>query len=190
MHGVSLLSGPDVPAVTLAEARSQCDLRPDSTAHDAALSCYITAATDTLQQMLSRQFGQAQYRATFEAFEYQIHLPYAPLVSVEQVTYLDEAASRQTLDPAEYRVVTDRLPGWLEPVTGWPSVTVRSDCVQVDFTAGQAVVPARFKVMILYWVRHMWETKAPTQPGTITEVPLTVRTLIHNARTGAELKVY
>lgn len=166
MGGLSLVSGPALDVVSLAEARKHC--RIDVTDDDGLLAGYILAARrfaeiHTGRVMLEQTFELAIddgwpalnvppycYGSPISAPPYyssrnRITVPLAPLASVLSITYLDLDGNLQTLAADQYRVIrrSDRVRGWIEPAYGvaWPAVRAINETILVGFIAGYGSQP-------------------------------------------------
>lgn len=163
--GLTLVTRPSTPAVTLDEAKAQ--LRVEDTASDALIEGLIEAATRAVEDGTGRALAPAQYDLSLDGFPYSlppgfpagspygypfgyrpqvtprlfldvgITIPLAPLVSVDSVKYVDPDGTTQTIDPSLYRIVPGQ-PAHVVPAFGqsWPAADMAPGVVTVRFTAG------------------------------------------------------
>jgi hypothetical protein len=92
-----------------------------------------------------------------------IRLPLPPLISVDEITYVDTSGVQQTLDPAQY-IVRDGEIAAVEPVygTSWPSARCQARAVSVTFTCGYGDatdVPKPLQAAILLQTGDLFETR-------------------------------
>ncbi len=167
--GLSLVTGPAVEPVSLAEAKAR--LRVSTSDDDADLTALLIGA---------RQYAENYIRGALvtQTWDYKldrgwpmvcvdgyvrqrIELPLHPVQSVTSVSYVDEAGATQTLNSALYTVHIDRPFAYIEKAydATWPSVRDVSAAVTVRFVAGYlpAVVPDDIKTAILMHVRSIYD---------------------------------
>ncbi len=180
----TLVTGPAIAPVTLAEVRAHC--RVDGDEEDALLSGLVLAAVSHLDGwsgILGRCLISQTWRQTFDAFGV-LRLP-LPAEAVTAVTYVDPAGEARTLAPADY--LLRQFPGGsaVEPSPGasWPSAAARAECIAVTFVAGYGPapsdVPAAIRQAILMLAAHWYENREAAVVGTITtDLPFAVSALI------------
>ena len=166
------IPSPPVPdATALAAFRQQ--VRESSTQFDTELQSKLEQAVDELQANASIQYftAQAVYRAddfpwTDSAYYWdrpRFLLPPSPLVSVEQVDYVDMDGAGQTLDPTKYEIITDTRPGFIRPV--WEETWPAARSVTVQYTVGWgavwADVPGRQQEGALEYAERIYRGELP-----------------------------
>jgi hypothetical protein len=122
-----------------------------------------------------------------------IHIPLAPLISVDSITYRDTNGDSQTLASSVYQIVDGgSLKSFiaLEPDQSWPGTDDRHDSVTVRFTAGYAPsedsppdyganVPAPIKAAILLEAADMYRNREARVIGnSVVELPTARRLLM------------
>ena len=164
-----LLVAPTSHPVTLEDVRGH--VRNASTKENPFIeSILIPAATMYAEAVQKRQLMPATWRLTLDRFPaWGLSLPTPPLLSIEEVAYVDTAGASQVLASSEYQVDTDAEPGRLAPAYGktWPSTRGETlGAVKIKFKAGygttdaaaRAAIPANTKLGILnvaaYWFDH------------------------------------
>lgn len=185
------VSAPACYPVTLAEAKKQCEIDDDITAHDVYLNALIAAATSWAEDYLGRALVQQTWDMHMECFpEDEIEIPKPPLQSVTSITYLDISGNRQTWDSTDYEVQSgiEDCYGEVKPVYGgtWPttrgysynSVTVRFVCgypvgSPTDDAGRRENVPQAIKQAILFLVAHWFRYREPVGAGLINKIPMT-----------------
>ncbi len=105
-----------------------------------------------------------------------IEINLVPLVSVEEIRYIDAAGDSQILDPSVYTVQATGKPGLIYRSLGevWPSTAAVPRAVQIDFTAGHGAaetdVPAELKTAILMVARDRFYQPGPLREDTVHAV--------------------
>jgi len=89
------LIAPAVEPVTVAEMRDQ--VRQDSTAEDALLASYIRAARVRVEGFTRRRLIGQEVEFRRDGLGGVIRLPVDPVISLDQITYLDTAGTEQVL---------------------------------------------------------------------------------------------
>jgi len=107
--GLTQTVAPAIEPVTNAEARDH--LRISTVDDDILIGTYITAARQYIEGRTNRQFINATWSWTLEAFPNIFYVPRPKLSSVTSIAYLDTAGSSQTLSTDVYSVDTNTEPG-------------------------------------------------------------------------------
>jgi len=147
---------PSAGPVTVAEAKTF--LRVDTAADDDLIERLLEAATAWAETFTGRKFLTAACTRKGDAFDAAvIHLPWAPLVAVAAITYVDCAGTVQPLADTEYLVDTQAEPGRITPAWGktWPVPRSQPNAVVITYTAGYGTadqVPSAIKSAILFIV--------------------------------------
>lgn len=162
--GITQTVAPVELPVSLGEAKDH--LRIDHSDEDSFIDLLIDAATLRVQDITGRQLVEATYEFTLNSFPPEIRLPKPPLSSVTSIEYLDGAGDSQTLDSADYRVISDEVVPIIDPAYGvtWPSTQDVRNAVTVTFVGGYgaaADVPSKLKLAIKMFVLDMYENRGP-----------------------------
>ena len=172
------LSPPAAEPLTLAEAKLHLRVDADITDDDSLITALIVTARQQAEHRTGRALVSQQWRYAIDAFPVDsLELPLPKLLSVQSVTYLDSAGTRQTLANTEYDVITDELVGRLLPAYGktWPDCRVRPGSVQVSYTCGYgaaADVPQSIKAWMLLAIGAWYENReALTSGQPVAELP-------------------
>src|SRR5687768_4081901 len=181
--GLTLVTGPSVEPVTLAEAKLH--LRQDETADDALITNLIVAARQHVENVTCRSLITQTWRLfrdTFPLYGGAIRLGRSPVISVVSLKYYDEAEVEQTLASSEYDVDLSTGEVALGYGLTWPTVLYRRNAVTVEFTAGYgataASVPGPFKAAILLVVGDLYANREAYVVGsTVNENPAVDRLL-------------
>lgn len=182
--GLIVITPPADLPVTLAEQKLWS--RVDHSEDDAMLTAAITAATGFVEKALGRQLVTASYELTLRGFCWPlIRLPRPPLTSVTSIIYRDLAGTLVTMPSGDYRVDTTSDPGTVEPVTSWPAAGDYPDGVAIRYSAGYgdpADVPENIKIAIKGLTAHWYEEREGVRAFPMSEVPMHVTSIIHQAR--------
>ena len=161
-------SAPAAMPVSLDEARAQ--LRQPPTDENALISGLIATATAFLEArngIVGRALVTQSWRMRLHRFpggRGVIELPFPPLLSVEAITYIDEAGDEVTVAPSDYAVDTGTYMGRVRPayLKTWPVPRLDDWAVSIDFTCGYGAasdVPPPLKQAILMLVTHWYRNR-------------------------------
>lgn len=170
--------------VTLAEARLQCKLTADdSTAEDALMTAWITAAREAAEHYTRRSLAAQTLEAALDCFpEYEndeILLEMPPVASITSITYTDADGTAQTLSSGNYALSQYGESRRLAPTFAhyWPTTQAIPDAVRIRYlcgygasgqTAGNAACPKAAKAAILLMVAWLHENRGDSiQPDDI-----------------------
>jgi uncharacterized phiE125 gp8 family phage protein len=188
---LTLIQGPEVEPVSLAEARMQCRVDDDNTAEDALLESFITAAREMCEHELGRALISQTWEVTLDAFpSVEIELPKPDVLAVTSVAYIGPDLVEATVPSNQYVLDAATPPAWLLPAAGtaWPAaVQGTTNAVRVRFTAGfgpaASDVPESIKSWIKLQVAALYKHREAFASGhTVAELP--------NRFTGALLDRY
>jgi uncharacterized phiE125 gp8 family phage protein len=165
------LVAPEVTPLSLTEVKAH--LRVDGTDQDSVIQMYLDAATayvDGEWGYLGRALVTQTWRLTIDTFPCaEIKIPLPPLQSISSVGYFDSAGDFQTLaEDVDYFVDDQSEPGWITPMTTWPTTLDAINSVRIEFIAGYAGtssppsltenIPAAIKqgmlLLITDWMEH------------------------------------
>lgn len=185
LNGLTLITPPDDPIITLEDARLQCRLdawgSPPVNPEDPLLQSYIAGATNELDGVdgwLNRALCTQTWQLTLNYFPCRaIKLPLPPLQSVTSVIYDNADGTAATIDPADYRVITDTDPGRVIAPSGWPATQAQDGAVRITFVAGYGApedVPEIIRNYIRARVAQLYNFRELTQhsgSGQVSPVP-------------------
>ncbi len=188
---LKLITEPTTEPVTLAEAKSH--LRVVTSADDADITRYITAAREQVELITRRALVTQTWELVLQAFPATdtIKLPKAPLQSVTSIKYTLLDGTVNTFDASNYLVDTVSQPGRirLRYDKAWPGDELQEiNGVVIRFVAGYglaAAVPMWAKQAILLYVGDFYENREDTLIAQgVTSVPLPngVESLIYGRR--------
>lgn len=156
-------------AVDLAAAKLH--LRVDHADEDALITALIAAATDMAGQHTGRSIAKCTWALRLDAFPPAgLRLLWPPVLSVEEVEYLDQDGLAQTLPAANYTVDAHSEPARLVTAIGqaWPATAAAPNAVTVRYTAGYgADCPESIRQWILLQVGHWYRNRESIVVGSI-----------------------
>jgi uncharacterized phiE125 gp8 family phage protein len=180
---LELLTAPATEPVTLAEVKTR--LRIDDATDDAGVTRLIAAATGYAQNITRRAFVTQKWALILDAFPCgSISLPLPPLVSVEEISYIDADGVTQVLAPGDYLVDPAGMIGMIHLAyqKQWPTTRAQPMAVRVEFTAGYGDaddVPSDLVSALLLLIAHWDQNREAVVVGTIvSSVPLSVDSLL------------
>lgn len=191
-YNVVVIDAPGEYPLTLEQVRLQCKVDADGSppAHpdDDILNRLIADATgelDSVNGWLGRALITQTLELVMDRFPSKIQLPYPPLQSVTSIKYIDSDGVEQTLDAANYRVVDDMEPAYVEPAYGvaWPAIRGTA-AVRVRFVAGYGAaddVPDKIKQYMLHIIAYRYEYREAVSAGTVNQNPF-IEYMLNNYR--------
>ncbi len=169
---LTLITPPATEPITVDEAKLAATA--EGTAYDAQFSgIWIPSAREQAEHRTGRALITQTWKLTLESFPaLAIILPRPPLQSVTHIKYVDVNGNLQTLDAADYQVVTEALKGYVQPAYGkqWPACRPGPGAVQVTFVAGYgaaSAVPRSIKVWMQMAVSTWYQQREGIVTGTI-----------------------
>lgn len=202
MSSLSLVTAPAAEPLTIERVRSHLRLiateDPASHADDADLLALMTMARQRVEGMngfLRRALVEQVWNYILDAFPSgggSIRIPLPPLVSVDQINYVDGNGDTQTLADSVYDVDAAAAPGevYLAYNQSWPSVRNQKNAVTIKFTAGyQATsspvvdiaenVPKPILQAMLLMIGDFYNNREETVVGSITsQLPMGAEALL------------
>lgn len=176
------LTGPAAEPVTRDEAKAWS--RIDTAFDDSLIDALIKRAREHCEAITRSQFITATYALLMDGFPTacrpdvyrvterregtDIVLPRPPLVSVQSITYLDEAGATQTVTASDYVLSTYDAPGRIALANGktWPSTLCQLNAVTIAYTAGYGAtateVPESIKLAMSLLIAHWYENREAT----------------------------
>lgn len=163
--------------LTLAEAKEHLRIEDDDP-YLTYLAGYITAARQAAEEYINGSIANQPRTYQIDAFpsgqSVVIRLPAGPVVSVTSIIYVDADGVSQTLDAADYMLVSHML----APAFGtvWPDTRAQLGAVTIAYTAGMmsgsplTLERADIKAAIRLILGDIWENRE----GQIVGVPISV----------------
>lgn len=114
----------------------------------------------------------------------RIYLPFAPLISIDSVTYTDTQGASATITDYRVKNVGGSQAGYIVPAlnSDWPSSADEPEAVVVRFTAGFATVPPAIKHALLLMVGHWYENREAATETKMSDLPMAVGALLNPYR--------
>lgn len=109
-----------------------------------------------------------------------MRLPYAPLISVDEVSFYDANNVKAVFDPANYLVDRDSEPprialqdaaDWPTPVAGMQPIQGLQVLFTVGYGTDPTTVPADLALAIKLLVGHWYENREASSPLQVRDVP-------------------
>lgn len=164
--------------VTLAEAKAHVGIEADDTSFDTALTMHLRGAVSHVARVLDRALGEEVWTLTLDEFPTEaIELPVGPVLSVDEVAYLDTAGAAQVVDAADYTadLVSNPQRIVLNSDASWPDTLDRVNAVTIEFTAGwdADTLPHDLRMAVLQLTAHWFANREAVNVGNIVnQVPL------------------
>ena len=147
------------PVVTVDEAKAALRLSTNNTVHDVQLATLILSATSKLTnetELVGINTGLTYHRDLWAA---SFLIPYRPVLTVDQVRYLDADGSNTVVDSGDYWFSVGRRQVSFNSSFEYPALFDRRDVITVTYSAGFGTtadkVPYLFKQAVLlqvgYW---------------------------------------
>jgi uncharacterized phiE125 gp8 family phage protein len=182
---LSLISGPSVEPVSLAEAKAHC--RVDGDAEDTLIASLILAARMHIERSLNLALVEQEWSLFLDRWPDGpwVKLPLAPVLSLTAVRLYSPTDTFMTLDPGLF-ILDDagRHPRLARrEAQAWPLPGRSVSGIEIAFTAGYGAavddVPMPVRLAIKMLVAHWYEAREPVTPAdAASSVPLTVNSLI------------
>jgi len=171
-------TAPATTPISVAELKSH--LRIDGLTdvyEDALLLLYIKAAVAVCETYCRIAIMEQVWTAKLDNFADKILLPRPPLISVDEVTYLDGDGVAQTLASSVYQVDTFSQPGGLLLAynQSWPTTRDQAQAITIEFTVGYEAaddVPENLKHGLKMLAGMWYGMRETADPGKPDELPL------------------
>lgn len=188
---MSLLEAPVGLPVALEDAKAHARVEVDE--DDALIEGLIATATQHAEGYTQRALIRQQWELQLDAWpcsERWIEIPKPPLLSIDEIAYLDRNGDEQTWDAAQYRAISPQGPtcqkGRVVIKSGmrWPSVLNEPASIFVRFTAGygdyEPQVPEQILLAIKMLVAELYENRESTvlTGAVLQQVPFSVNNLL------------
>lgn len=178
--------------VTLDEAKSH--LRVDIAADDTLITRLIDAVTDYIEgpNGLGIALISQEWKVAFDFFPRVIEIPLWPVISIDQISYVDPDGTSQTVDSFQSDVISSPARALPDYNTSWPQTRNVLNAVEVTFTAGfgtdsppESNVPDDIRAAILLILGHWYENREASIVGTAAvELPMGAESILNRYRIG------
>lgn len=165
----TLITAPTLQAVTLAQAKKQCEIAQSDTTHDDQLEMLIDVATSQLEDDCDLCLLTQTHRVYAEEFCDELYLPKRPIQSIASIKYYDVSNVQQTLSSSVYSLNAPERSVELKYNQVWPSVSAdRWDAIEVNYVCGYASasdVPANAKHALLLLIAYYFSKNRGDNDG-------------------------
>lgn len=173
-------------AITREQAKAQCEVDADITAHDTWFHEAIHEAQRHIEERIKSTIMESVWLYTgptwpcFEPYQ-RLRLPMGPVIEVLAVSYLDRNGDRQYLQPdSDYSVIQSDREAWIYPAWGqsWPYARDTPGSIAVEYSAGYrglgsppdaSAVPVGIQRAMKMLVAHWFENREAVLTGTISK---------------------
>lgn len=175
-------SPPDSEPLTLSEVKLW--LKVDGSTEDDLLNALITAARQSVEKYCQLALLEQEIEEVYPEFSgMNIRLSVSPLVSVDEVAYLDTGEVERVLDDENYRVDAYAKPPqvWRKENTVWPLTYKAPDAVKVTYTAGYetaADIPGPIKTAMLLMIADWYDNRTDN----VRNMPTAAQLLLNQYR--------
>lgn len=137
----TLVTAPTVDAVTIEQAKKQCEIAESDTAHDQHLYELIDRARDEFETDCDLCISPQTWRVYTDAVEDCMQLQKGPIQSITSIKYYDTSNVQQTLATSVYGFDVANRKVMLKYNQSWPSITTRWDAFEITYICGYSTVP-------------------------------------------------
>lgn len=157
-------SGSITEPLTVAELQTHSRIDGD----EAYLTRLISASRRAAEAETKTVIPVQQFTWVTNKFEQGMELPVYPLASIVSITYLDIDGASQTVDAADYQVVTEGQTSRLYHRTDWPGLESGTyNRVTIVMTAGSATPNEDIKQAMIMIASGLYENREDEIVGTI-----------------------
>ena len=150
--------------VTLAEMQAHGRLDVD----DAYLTRLITVARRAAENHIGQVIPVQQFTWVTNELTQGMALPVSPLASIVSLSYEDVDGATQTIDAADYQIVTEGMRSRLHHLDSWPELEGGTkNRVTIVMTAGSATTNEDIKQAIVMIALGLYENREDEVVGTI-----------------------
>lgn len=159
--------------LTLDEVKKHVEVE-GTTAHDAQLTRLIQQATDFVEGPTGKllALNEQTWEMRLDRFCPYIQIPIWPIISVDQIQYVDLDGATQTLDAAVWEADVYDNPAMIRARSerSFPGTKWQFNAVTITFTAGWPAdpgVPEDLKGALLLLIGHWFDNREDSIVGTI-----------------------
>lgn len=136
-----LVTAPTDDAVTLCQAKKQCEIAEFDTAHDEHLLALIDRATNELETDCDMCVCSQTWRVYTDCMKDGMQLQKGPIQSITSIKYYDSNNTQQTLSTSVYSLDVANRTIKLKYNQSWPSSITRWDAWEITYLCGFSTVP-------------------------------------------------
>ncbi len=177
MYAPVLAAAPTTPVVSKADAKKHLEVDYDD--RDEMIEAFVAAATVHVERVIKQKIQVQTWQQDFDGFCSVIRIPFGPVVAGSVVvSYLDEAAVRQTVATNQYAVYSDYLGSYVRFVDDFdtPTDLYEAAAVRVTWGAGETP-PAPLVSAIKLILGDLFANREAQTGNTLQENP-TVKALL------------
>lgn len=192
---IKTVTAPVQEPVTVAQVKSQARIDSDLD-DDFIRDVIIPTARNRAEQYLRRRLCLQTVTLACPPLTGEFLIPVGPVVSVDEIRYLDTLGVSQVLDDTTYEVDTVNEPAILRPQFNeyWPNARDVSNAYQITLVVGyepsagsptdySVNVPPAIRHAILMDCAHLYENReSVTREGALTETPMGWKSLLDQER--------
>jgi len=126
-----------------------------NTTSDPMLTMLIKTARQVAENITGRGLITQTWEQVLDKFpEKEIEIGMMPIQSITSVKYYDEAGALQTVNPTNYVLDVDTIPGWVLPAinVSWPSTMDIAQAVIIRFVSGYGNAGSSVPAEIRMWI--------------------------------------
>ncbi len=159
MH-IAITERPEAEPLSVQQAKDW--VRADNDEENTLLAALIRAAREEVERLSGYALGEQSLQLWLDAFPCAkvLPLPRPPLLTVDEITYVDRSGNVQTLAADAYEVDKDAMPGSVRVLTEWPRTLSMQGAVRIKYTCGYTVVPERLLLATRYLVEKWYGDRA------------------------------
>lgn len=178
-----LNTAPSGQVVTTAEMKTHA--RIDHSDEDTLYEDLLSTAVEEVESYTWLKLLEQKWDQYFDAWKDPLVLDFGPLsgLSIDEITYTDEAGDSQTLDTSIYELgEVDEVPVVRRKYNqDWPTVRAHQDVIKVTYTVGYGTaddVPEKIKQAIR--LHCAWDIR--NREGDVIPMPKNFRRLLSSFR--------
>lgn len=176
-YSTKVAPAPTVEPVVLSEAKAHLRIPAEDTGDDAYITALIMAAREIAERYTNLTFITQVRQLKLDRFPCTsyIELPYGPVASVTEFTYLDsDGASQPLVLNTDYVLDIHNEVARVQHVNGWPSTACRIATVTIKYSAGFGAlstdVPYAIRQAILMQIANLYENRQDEADGVVTHI--------------------
>lgn len=192
--GLTLVTGPALDPISLAEAKAHC--RVTSADEDGLIAGYVLAARQHVETITNRLLITQTWDYFIDRdwpyfYDFDLHcnrrlieLPRAPVQSITSISYVDTNGAMQTLASNQYLADLTSSIARIEPAYSvqWPTVRCQAKAITVRFIAGYGdqpgAIPEPIRHAMLLLIGHWYESREASTSTTSQKIDFAVDALI------------
>lgn len=140
-------------------------LRIDGTESDSIIAALITAGRQFAEETTGISIAEKTYELAYDHYPPNvIKLPYPTLISLDAVTFYDDAGLTTSMATTSFVVDTFGSTLTKKSSVGFPTVTLQeSNGMVIEYTSGFETVPEDIKQAILLYIKAQFECIPPEE---------------------------